>query len=79
MRIRRQVYDLTLHDLNEFPVLEFALDEECEEGQDEATVRPLIASEPLDPSDGMFVVRAVFTLADGSKMLGLLDPACPGR
>jgi len=70
MKIRRQVYDLTLEDLNEFPVWEFALDEEGEEGQDEATVRPYMNSGKLDPSDGMFVVRAIFTLADGSKMHG---------
>ena len=74
MRIRKQVYELTADDLNKFPVWEFALDEEGEEGQDEATVRPYKISGSLDPSDGMFVVRASFTLADGSKMQGYLTP-----
>jgi len=77
MRVRKQVYELTLHDLSTFPVWEFRLDEEGEEGRDEATVRPYTASGPLDPTDGMFVVRAVFTLADGSKLRGYFTP--PGR
>ena len=78
MRIRKQVYELTLDDLNEFPIWEFALDEEGEEGQDEATVRPYKISGKLNPSDGMFVVRATFTLADGSKMQGYLTPPIQG-
>jgi hypothetical protein len=78
MRIRKQVYELSLDDLSEYPVWEFALDEEGEEGQDEATVRPHEVSGALDPSDGMFVVSASFTLADGSKMLGYLTPPVQG-
>jgi hypothetical protein len=74
MKIRKQIYELTLDDLSKFPVWEFAWDEEGVEGQDEATVRPYEASGALDPSDGMFVVRAAFTLADGSKMQGCLTP-----
>jgi hypothetical protein len=77
MRVRKQVYELTLHDLSTFPVWEFRLDEEGEEGRDESTVRPYTASGPLDPTDRMFVVRAVFTLADGSRMRGYFTP--PGR
>ncbi|MGD0351536.1 MAG: hypothetical protein ABSB84_14670 [Verrucomicrobiota bacterium] len=76
-RVRKQVYELTLHDLSTFPVWEFRLDEEGEEGRDESTVRPYTASGPLDPTDCMFVVRAVFTLADGSRMQGYFTP--PGR
>ena len=78
MKIRKQVYELTLDDLSKFSVWEFALDEECEEGQDEATVRPCEPSGQLDPSDGMFVVLASFTLSDGSKMLGYLTPPDQG-
>ncbi len=78
MRIRKQVYELTLDDLNQFPVWEFALDEEGEEGQDEATVRPCEVLGSLDPSAGMFIVRAMFTLADGSKMQGYLTPPARG-
>lgn len=76
MKIRKQVYELTQEDLAKFPVWEFALDEEGEEGQDEATVRPYKAAGALDPSegDGMFVVRASFTLADGSRVPGYLTP-----
>src|SRR6266496_1196789 len=75
MKIRKQVYELTLSDFKEFPVWEFALDEEGEEGQDEATVRPFGLKVPLDPSEGMFVVQAEFLLADGTKMQGYLSPA----
>jgi hypothetical protein len=78
MKIRKQVYELTLDDVNEFPIWEFALDEEGEEGQDEATVRPCEVLASLDPANGMFIVRAMFTLADGSKMQGYLTPPIQG-
>jgi hypothetical protein len=78
MKIRKQVNELTLDDMSKFPVWEFALDEEGDEGQDEATVRPYEISGALDPADGMFIVRAVFTLADGSKMRGYLTPPVQG-
>lgn len=68
MKIRKQVYELTLDDLRKSPVWEFALDEEGEEGQDEATVRPCEIPAPLDPADGPFIIRALFTLADGAQM-----------
>ena len=77
MRVRKQVYELTLRDLGTFAVWEFRLDEEDQEGRDESTVRPHTAPGPLDPTDRMFVVRAVFTSPDGSKMRGYLSP--PGR
>lgn len=73
-RVRKQIYELTLDDLGTFPVWEFRLDEEGEEGRDESTVRPYPASGPLNSADRMFVVRAVFTLADGSRMQGYLTP-----
>jgi hypothetical protein len=75
-RIRKQIYELTPDDLDTFPVWEFRLDEEGK-NQDESTVRPYTVPGPLDPADRMFVVRAVFILADGSKMKGYLTP--PGR
>ena len=74
MKIRKQVYELTPEDLREFPIWEFCLDEEGKDGQDEATVRPYQAPGPLDPRDGMFIVRAAFTLADGSRANGYLTP-----
>ena len=78
MKIRKQVYELTATDLNEFPVWEFALDEEGVVGQDEATVRPHETSGTLDPSDGMYIVRASFLLADGTKAQGYLIPSVQG-
>lgn len=77
MDVRKQVYELTSEDLNCFPVWEFALDEEDRPGQDEATVRPFEVAGALDPSLGMFIVRAEFTLADGSRMHGYLTPPIP--
>lgn len=71
---RKQVSDLTPADLREFPVWEFALDEEGVEGQNEETVRPMPAAYALDPGAGMVVVRASFRLADGTKMEGYLTP-----
>src|ERR1043165_421286 len=78
-RSRKQVYELTLDDLNQFPIWEFKLDTWRAEGQDEATVRPYTASGPLDPTDRMFVVRAAFTLADGSRLKGYLTPPVRGQ
>ncbi len=78
-RTRKQVYELTLGDLSEFPVWEFRLDEDGAPGQDESTVRPFRTSGPLDSADRMFVVRAVFTLADGSKMQGYFTPPVRGN
>jgi hypothetical protein len=77
MRIRKQVYELTVEDLDLHPVWEFALDEEGEEGQDEATVRPQSVAGPVDPANGMVVVRARFTLADGTSMAGYVTPQRP--
>lgn len=76
--MRKQVYELTQQDFDQYPVWEFALDEETEEGQDEATVRPFQNKPPLNPSDGMFVVAASFALADGTKMNGYLTPGVQG-
>lgn len=74
MKIRKQVYELTVDDFTEFPVWEFALDEEGEENQDEATVRPSTAPLPLDCSESRFIVRAKFSLADGTRHIGYLTP-----
>src|SRR5687768_12323434 len=77
-RTRKQVYDLSVADLDQHPVWEFALDEEGEEGQDEATVRPYDASGEVDPSQGMFIVRARFALADGTRASGYMTPPVEG-
>jgi len=77
--IRKSVTDLTLADLATSPVWQFALDEEGVEGQDETTVRPCSVDGALDPSAGMFVVRARFALADGTLMSGYLTPPVQGK
>lgn len=74
MMIRKQVYELTLDDLSELPAWEFALDEEGEENQDEATVRPLVGLGPIDPANGMQIIKAKFKLADGTTAQGYLTP-----
>ena len=56
--IRKAVSELSTRDLEAHPVWEFALDEEGQEGKDETTVRPYLLPDELDPSAGMFVVRA---------------------
>lgn len=78
MKIRKQIDELTLDDLHRFPIWEYALDEEDVEEQDETTVRPCDVSGVLDPSDGMYIVKAAFTFADGSKMLGYLNTPFEG-
>lgn len=69
--------EISRRDLDEHPVWEFASDEEQIQGQDETTVRPFIVSGELDPSAGMFVLRARFRLADGTEMTGYLTPRVP--
>lgn len=76
--VSRQVYELTLDDLDHFPIWEFRLDAKDEKSQDESTVRPYTASVPLNPVDRMFIVRAAFILADGSRMKGYLTPPSRG-
>ncbi|MBC8051201.1 MAG: hypothetical protein H7X92_13810 [Chitinophagales bacterium] len=74
MKIRKKVDELTLKDLAEYPVWEFALDEEGEENQDETTVRPYKYKGILDPSLSMFIIQAMFELADGTRQQGYLTP-----
>lgn len=79
MEVRKQVYELTSQDLGQFPVWEFALDEEGEAGQDEATVKPRPDLDAgVDPDEGLFVVRAEFTAADGSIFDGFVTPDLNG-
>lgn len=77
-RVRKQVYELTPEDLSQFPIWEFRLDGEGEEGRDESTVRPYTAAGPLDPENRMFVVRTVFTFTDGSRRYGYCTPPLRG-
>jgi DNA-directed RNA polymerase subunit RPC12/RpoP len=70
--IRKQIYELTLEDLERFPIWEFCLDEECEEGQDECTLRPFRIGECNFES--MFICAATFTLANGAQYHGFVSP-----
>ena len=73
MRVRKQVYELTPDDLQKCPVWEFALDEEGEEGQDEATVRPRPELKAIaDRSEGDLVCAAEFRLADDTVLNGYI-------
>lgn len=75
MKIRKQVYELISKDLDEHPAWEFALDEEGEEGQDEATVRPISQDHPVDPAKGMCIIKAEFVLNDGTILTGFITPS----
>ena len=74
MGIRKQLYELKPTDFETSPVWEFALDEEGEEGQDEATVRPYDLRNELDPTEGMFAVKARFQAASGVIYWGFPTP-----
>jgi hypothetical protein len=76
-RVRRQVYDLTVEDLERYPLWEFALDEEDEEGQDEATVKPSEETEVPGYSPGVYILAADATFADGTTAIGYLYSGGP--
>lgn len=73
-RIRKQVGDLQPDDLAQFPIWEFTIDEEGEEGQDEETVKPRPDLDRADPAERLFVVRTEFTSADGTRFEGYASP-----
>ena len=74
METRKQLFDLTLQDIMQYPCWEYALDEEDIEGQDEQTVRPYLSSPPFDPNNAYLVVRASFRLSDGTVLKGIIKP-----
>ena len=75
MKLRKQVYALSAQDLEQHPLWEYALDEEAEPGQDEATVRPLDTL-PTNPENRSQVVLAIkWVLADGTMSYGVIN--CP--
>jgi hypothetical protein len=53
----------------------FDYNEPWYEDTDEATFRPWEGPLPVDPSEGMFLVRAVLRAADGREFRGFLTPA----
>jgi hypothetical protein len=72
---RKQVGDLTLDDLRQTPIWEFATDEEGEPGQDEETLRPRPDLTVADPSQGLFICRAELVANDGTRYGGYLSPS----
>jgi len=72
LRLRKQVYELSLQDFVDSPIWEFCSDEEDVEGQDEATVRPTEKTQLSDELPGACVVAADVLFADGSSGLGYL-------
>ncbi len=48
------------------------------EDTDEETFRPYKGKLPADPAEGMFLVRAVFVLRDGTRYPGFVTPAIVG-
>jgi hypothetical protein len=77
-RIRMKIDRLTVADLERYGVWEFALDEEGAPGQDETTIRPYEPRGPLDPSEGLYIVRARLMFADGTQFIGYLTPPDKG-
>jgi hypothetical protein len=73
MKIRKQENKLTLDDINQFPVWEFALDEETFKGQNEKTLKPYL-SNSIDPAEAYLLVRATFSLSNGSRCKGFIKP-----
>jgi hypothetical protein len=73
--VRKQSYDLRPGDLEQSPIWEYALDEEGEPGEDEATVRPRPDLTVADPGDGIFVARAEFIAHDGTRYDGYVSPS----
>lgn len=79
MRIRKQDNSLTILDLMQFPAWEYALDEEDFQGQNEKTIRPSMIPPPLDRGKSYFLVRTVFTLANGGSLIGIIKPLNKGE
>lgn len=47
LRIKKQIYELTAHDLEFFPIWEFKLDKTAKGHEDELTVWPWVAAGPV--------------------------------
>jgi len=78
MEIRKQVYELTKQYLLDYPIWEFCSDEEGDEGQDEATVKPSADPEVPGYSPGAYIVAADCSLSDGTSLPGYIYSGKPG-
>lgn len=72
--MRKQISELRLSDLIQYPIWEYALDEEGVYGQDEQTVRPILSVEVVDLAKIYCVVRATFRANDGTQFTGSIMP-----
>jgi hypothetical protein len=71
LRTRKPVDQLTVKDLEAFPVWEYALDEEGTEGMDETWVKPIDTQ--VVPADSFsLMVASVVKLANGSVYPGVV-------
>jgi hypothetical protein len=68
--VRKTGYELT-PDVRSSTVWEFDLDADCTRGRNEATVRLFTIFGAACP---LFISRAVFTLANGSTIKGIISP-----
>jgi hypothetical protein len=69
---RKSVTDLTVDDLDTFPIWEYATDEEGNDGQDETWVRPLPVARI--PSDAFSLsVATDFECPNGTQLEGIMD------
>jgi len=79
----KQGWDLTPNDFLMYPVwiqchcVDY--DEPWYEETDETTFRPWTGPLPVGPEEGMLLVHASLTLADGTKMSGFLTPQFEGE
>ena len=73
-----QYLDLTAEHFSQHPVWISAhvadSDEPWYDDTDEETFRPWLEALPVGPDDGLFLVRATYTLADGTALPGFVTP-----
>jgi hypothetical protein len=69
---RKSVTDLTVDDLDAFPVWEYATDEESVDGQDESWVRPLPVAR-LPSQAFSLSVASDFECPNGTQLEGIMD------
>ena len=69
----KQAYDLTLVDLQKYPVWAYILEDIGLPGQDERTVTPYLSFSP-DPSHRMLIVRTTFIFVNGCNFKGIIKP-----
>ncbi len=77
----KQFGDLSMGDFDRYPVWaschSFDSEEPWYDETDEETFRSWKLALPVDPADGMFLVKATFHLPDGREFSGFVTPAHP--